>query len=378
MLAPPKHAEDLNVLFVSGAERASDGSRVVRCDYGARQIVLSGGVANVAYVGDVAAIPAGVNVVVLARCGFTHDAVRVVRAARARRALVCADHDDRIFTPWDVAGMGGLRTRALRDRDLAVETRASLRQHEVLRLLPAMDATIVSTPGLADELTGLGLRTAVMRNTLDTARHAPIARPRHSLRRLLFMTGTQTHDADLRVMEPDVSAFLRRHSDVSLTLLGPVAPPPQLAALPNVQLQKKLPLDQLYAFVSSFDACLVPLENTVFNDCKSAIKFLECGLVSVPVIASPRREFRELIEHDENGILVTEQQGFGVALARLHQSPELLSRIALGAYETVLREHTVESRGDALANLLLRLSSERQFHSPRPLPHLPALGSQLP
>jgi glycosyltransferase involved in cell wall biosynthesis len=98
----------------------------------------------------------------------------------------------------------------------------------------------------------------------------------------------------------------------------------------------------------------------------------------VPVIASPRREFRALVEHEENGMLITDQQGFGQALLRLHQAPELLARIALAAHETVLREHTVESRGDALAKLLLRLSAERQFHAPRPLPHLPAPGSQLP
>jgi len=97
----------------------------------------------------------------------------------------------------------------------------------------------------------------------------------------------------------------------------------------------------------------------VFNDCKSALKFLECGVVSVPVLASPRAEFRELIRDGQNGFLAADApESWYSKLVQLRDRPELLSVAAKGALESVLLEHTVASKGGQLAGYLSRLLSD--------------------
>jgi O-antigen biosynthesis protein len=94
----------------------------------------------------------------------------------------------------------------------------------------------------------------------------------------------------------------------------------------------------------------VPLEPTLFNDCKSALKFIECGAVSVPVLASPRREYRRLVRHDENGFLVSDDEdGWYEALQRIHAAPAQLGAVARAAHRDVLAAHTLRSQRAVLA-----------------------------
>jgi glycosyltransferase involved in cell wall biosynthesis len=173
-------------------------------------------------------------------------------------------------------------------------------------------------------------------------------------------------------MRSGLLRFLIEHRDVRLTLLGPLTPPAELVALEQVRLVTKLPMHELDEFVAQHDVCLVPLEPTLFNDCKSALKFLECGLVSVPVIASPRREFAEAVQSGENGLLVEHECGWYAALRDLRRSPELLRRLAAGAHASVVARHTVASRGAQLGSYLASLVASQAHLPAAPVPALPA------
>ncbi len=340
------------VLFLSGEANESDGSRMYRCVYQSEQISRCGHASRVMYVGDATkAEIASADVVVFSRCKWEQPTVDLVLAARAAGKLVTADIDDKIFCPWDVEETGYLRSKLLFRRRVAEEARGRVleTQHAVLRLLPLFDETIVSTPAIAEELSELGLPAHVAPNAIDDLRYPPIRRERSHLRRVLFMTGTRTHDADFRMLVPVLLDFLRRHPAIELTILGPMAVPDVLSRLPTVTVRGKVPLQELFGVVAEHDLCLAPLERTSFNDCKSALKFIECGLVSVPVIASPRREFRTAIEHRKNGLLAESPSEWSELLRELAGSPELLRAIAANAHESVRREHTVSSRGSRLA-----------------------------
>jgi glycosyltransferase involved in cell wall biosynthesis len=119
-------------------------------------------------------------------------------------------------------------------------------------------------------------------------------------------------------------------------------------------------VNELYPFVAQHDLCLVPLEATLFNDCKSALKFIECGAVSVPVLASPRREYRGVIRHGENGFLASDdEQSWYDALGTLYTNPKQLQAAAQAAYQSVLAEHTLTSRKTTLADYFRQLHAAR-------------------
>lgn len=264
---------------------------------------------------------------------------------------MCGDLDDRIYAPWDVGASGYLRSRG-GVRPLRVRTVAADRA--VLHLLPMFDVVLTSTEGIKSELEELGLSAHVMPNAFDTDVAKPVARRRDGLARMLVMTGTRTHDADLRMIAPQLARFLHENPEVRCTLLGPFERDGWLGGLPNVDTEELLPIDRLYDFVADFDLCLVPLEDTPFNDCKSPIKFIECGLVSVPVLASARREFRALIRHGENGFLAEDaDDAWYRALCELKATPHAIRDAAAAAHREVVATHTVESRGRALADFLL-------------------------
>ncbi len=339
-----------SILFLSEAAREDQGSRLVRCAYQAKQLAQGGLSAKVFYYQDVPAAELdAADIWIFSRCRFDEAALKLVAQGRKKNKLVCGDLDDRIFAPWDVDNTGYMRSRA-RPRS-TVSTRQSVIERDILRLLPAFEMVTVSTSGLAEELGKIGVPTHVTRNTFDAERHALVKRPRLGLSRLLVMSGTPTHDEDLRRIAAPLARFLAEHPDVQCTLLGTLQMPGPLRGLSNVVSRELLPVAKLYPFVAEFDLCVVPLEDTLFNDCKSALKFIECGAVSVPVLASPRREYRALVRHDENGFLSEDgEEGWYRALNRLRAQPALIQTAAAGAYESVFRQHTVKSRGAELAD----------------------------
>jgi glycosyltransferase involved in cell wall biosynthesis len=338
-----------SILFLSEAVREDQGSRLVRCAYQAKQLIQGGLHAKVAYYQEARSADLdAADIWIFSRCRFDEAALKLVALGRKKHKLLCGDLDDRIFAPWDVDNTGYMRSRA-RPKS-TVSARQAVFERDTLRLLPAFEMVTVSTPGLEEELAKLGVPAQVARNTFDSEQYPLLKRPRVGLSRILIMSGTPTHDQDLRRIAGPLARFLAENPDVQCTLLGALQVAGPLRGLSNVVTQELLPVSKLYGFVADFDLCLVPLEDTLFNDCKSALKFIECGAVSVPVLASPRREYRALVRPDQNGFLSDDSDdGWYRTLCRLKAQPELVQRAAFSAHETVRQEHTVKSRGHELA-----------------------------
>jgi glycosyltransferase involved in cell wall biosynthesis len=344
------------VLFVSGLERPDDASRIYRCDHQVKQLRQAGAIAEALYFEDVAAkTVASFDVIVFARCNW-HTIVRdAIASARHAGKLVLGEIDDKVIEPWEVEDTGFMRSRVSRQK---ADTRRGLTASHLkkLRVLPLLHSVLVSTPGLKDNLEALGMLAHVSRNAVDTDVATPIEREHPKLERLLVMTGTRTHDADLRTIAYPLGRFLHENPDISCTFLGPFELPAAFQGLRNVVARGRLPMAELYPFVAEHDLCLVPLEDTEFNDSKSALKLLECGIVSVPVLASQRRDYRDLIRDNQNGFLANDDpEAWFARLCELRDRPELLSAVSREAFRFVSAEHTVISRGTLLLDLVSRL-----------------------
>jgi glycosyltransferase involved in cell wall biosynthesis len=338
-----------SVLFLSESAREDQGSRMYRCASQAKQLVQAGLSAKVAYYKAVSKSElAASDIWIFSRCRFEDAALDLVQEGRRANKRICGDLDDRIFAPWDVDTTGYMRSRA-RPKS-SVSTRQAVIERDTLKLLPVFELISVSTPGICEELEALGVPAHVTPNTFDGERFTPIQRDRPRLRKILVMSGTPTHDADLRRIAAPLARFLLEHRDVTCTFLGALNLAGPLQGLANVSVRALLPVQELYPFVAQHDLCLVPLEPTLFNDCKSALKFIECGAVSVPVLASPRREYRSTLRHGETGFLADDDEdSWYQALKDIHANAHTLSAVARAAHQCVLREHTVVSRKAQLA-----------------------------
>lgn len=65
-----------------------------------------------------------------------------------------------------------------------------------------------------------------------------------------------------------------------------------------------LPINQYGKHYRYCDICLAPLDQNIFNECKSELKIIEAGMMSKALIASDLYVYKELLTHGETAMLV--------------------------------------------------------------------------
>jgi hypothetical protein len=85
-----------------------------------------------------------------------------------------------------------------------------------------------------------------------------------------------------------------------------------------------------------FDVALAPLENTLFNNCKSELKMIEGGFMRKAMIVSGFKPFLPLAKHNKNCLVVTDNRfGWYEAMKRLIKNPALAHDLAHELHEEV-------------------------------------------
>ena len=105
--------------------------------------------------------------------------------------------------------------------------------------------------------------------------------------------------------------------------------------------------------IASVDINLMPLEDDLFQSCKSENKWMEAALVGVPTIASANVELERIIAHGQNGLLCNTAEEWEEALEMLIRNED--QRIAIGeqAFRDVKRNYlTLLYSGEAVKALL--------------------------
>ena len=250
------------------------------------------------------------DAVVLYRVPATHqvlDLVELVRA-RSRPVPVLFDIDDLIVDPRLRGTVHGLDVLSPAEEELWWRGVARYRTS-----LEAADLYVGSTEALCAQVEALtGLPTRRFSNGVGRAlaqvseAAAAVPRARGPLR-IGYFSGTTTHDADWAQVEPAVLEVMRMRPDVELVLGGHLAPSSELRVVrERVRHQPMVPWYVLPSLLRDVDVNLAPLvPGSVFNESKSAIKWLEAALVGTPTIATPTQPFAEVIEHRRTGMLAT-------------------------------------------------------------------------
>ncbi|WP_051281024.1 glycosyltransferase [Actinomyces slackii] len=282
--------------------------------------------------------------IVLYRVPATDRILELIAAAKERPepVPVLFDVDDLIFDSTLRGQLDGLASLSDAEQDLWWRGVDRYRT-----TMEACDGFIGSTQTLCQEATRLtGMPSYRFANGVgvplaqasDTAIRTSPA-PGRELR-IGYFSGTTTHDADWAAVEPAVIAAMRRHPHVHLCLGGHLKPTAALSEFG--ERVHRLPFTswlELPGLLRATDIHLAPLTgDSIFNEAKSAIKWLEAAMVGRPIIVSPTQPFREAIEHGRTGMLATTAQEWEEALEALISSASLRSRMgALARREALLR-----------------------------------------
>lgn len=234
--------------------------------------------------------------------------------------------------------------------DLDQRTRQSLLNGVPLyrAAMLACDRCIASTVALAEAMRGVGAaRVDVVNNALDDQTlmiaEEINAKPRRKdgLVRVVYGSGSASHDSDFRQCSDAMLAILREHYHVRLTIVGTLNLPPAFKEVES-QIERLPPVDyaSFLERISRCDINIAPLEPSVFNDAKSNIKYLEAAILKLPSICSPSQEYRNTIEHGETGMLAASSVEWKACLDQLIADAELRRRIGERAYRHVVKHYT--------------------------------------
>lgn len=289
------------------------------------------------------------DALVLYRVPATVQILELIANLRDLGIPVIFDVDDLIFVPGLADRSAAVGSLPPEEMDLWLD---GVRRYRTT--MEHCDAFFGSTPMLVHYAEEAGLPGFVLPNGVgklvarasDQALHR--ARRRGPLR-IGYLSGTNTHHADWLMVEPAIAKVLDAVPEVELWLVGLVEPTNLLAKYRQRIVRRNLvPWWKLPGVLRDLDINLAPLVlEDPFNECKSAIKWLEAALVSTPTVASPTGPFREVIRSGDNGVLAANEEEWVDAIRTLMDFPDRRARIG------------AEARRDALLNFAPSVQAHR-------------------
>lgn len=242
--------------------------------------------------------------------------------------------DDLIFDPVAYEKNSNLETLSAAERRGVLEGVVYYRA-----ALKACHRAIASTRGLAACMKDAGVQdVSIIENALDVETLIQADRlygggKASSTRSdqdiiIFYGSGTKTHDIDFRTAAAGIEAAMVADARLRLQIVGDLTLPSNFARFG--QRVEKLTGRNYGAYLellSKADIAIAPLEETIFNDAKSNIKYLEASILGVPSVCSPAQAFQDVIESGENGYLAKTDGEWTAHLLALAESAVLRQKM---------------------------------------------------
>lgn len=166
-----------------------------------------------------------------------------------------------------------------------------------------------------------------------------------------YFSGTPTHNKDFAIAVPALARLMAENSSVRLRIVG--FPPPSEALQPFMDRVEILPLQDplnLQRVIAEVEINIAPLQDNLFTNCKSELKFFEAAAVGTWTIATPTLPFRHAIQDGVTGRLARAHE-WDLALAEaieLVSKPEAYAEIAEKAASDVYDRYGSERQVDKI------------------------------
>lgn len=269
-----------------------------------------------------------VDILVLCRVRYDDAVARLVALAKARDIAVVFDIDDLVCDPDLVH---------LIVHTLDVSTSAESWDYwfaYVSRLHASFmlcDCATTTNDYLAARLQKIrpGLRCAVIPNFLNR-RQSQLSNklwllrqqarpPRDRSVTVGYLSGTPSHNRDLRVAAPALVRLLKQYPRVRLRIVGFNPGDRELESVKaNVEYEPLQDFLNLQRTTAECEFTIAPLQDNVFTNCKSELKYFEPAIVGSPVIASPTFAFKSVIVDGVNGFLASAHEWYDTLEKVLH------------------------------------------------------------
>jgi glycosyltransferase involved in cell wall biosynthesis len=291
------------------------------------------------------------DALVICRAFYTQAIDQMVTRARARRIPVVFDCDDLVFDPGYVPlVMKSLDLNLNHDQDLQYWYARMARYNAVMRLC---DRAIATNSFLATQMESAGhIRSEVIPNFLHEVQQA-VSTELYEAKRtsgfrsdgtitIGYFSGSPTHNRDFAVAVPALVRLMDNDPRIRLRVVGFLEAKGELEKYGSrfevYPLQDPMNLQRLIAEV---EINISPLQNNLFTNCKSELKYFEAAIAGTITVATPTETFARAIVDGENGFLATAWQWEDKlrAACAVVDNPGRYAAIAKRGFELVQRNY---------------------------------------
>ncbi|MEO1493923.1 MAG: glycosyltransferase [Pseudomonadota bacterium] len=194
-------------------------------------------------------------------------------------------------------------------------------------MMNSADMVTVSTPGLVEHARLYTPRPVHLRRNFADARtledgaqamDAARAAGRDGLFRVVFASGSQGHEADFEIIADAVADFIAAAPDRRLMVLGHFRTDRLPAALQaRTEHHKFLPYADYLAHLAMADVAVMPLQDDIFNRCKSAVRVIDAASVGLASVVSSVGDLGSLVEEGDTGFVARTPNDWRTALETL-------------------------------------------------------------
>ncbi len=294
-----------------------------------------------------------VDIFVICRCRYTHKLNELVSVLKRRAVRVIFDVDDLIFDPSLVHSVVDTLDQDMNDFygwDFWFAYVARI--GEALRLC---DYAITTNGFLAARITAYsGLSTEIVPNFLNKEqidisqelfqKKSDSKFARNGLFDIGYFSGTPSHNKDFKVVEPTLVKLLEKRSDTRLLVVGYLDLGNGFRRFGDRVVSYPLhDFINLQRLVSLVEVNIVPLQDNVFTNCKSELKFFEAAIVGTVTVATPVFSYREAIKHGVNSYLANSYEWEG-CLTEIIEGMDGYQDIARSAASAAIQTYSPEKQ----------------------------------
>ena len=158
-----------------------------------------------------------------------------------------------------------------------------------------------------------------------------------------YFSGTKTHNDDFESIKDELLSVMQKNENIHLLVAGQIELPAEFNAVKDqVETFKFVSWQDLPHLIGKADINLMPLENSIFHECKSENKWMEAALVNVPTIASRNSELASVIRDGEDGFLCKNSEEWAEKLNKLTRDESLRNQIASSAHARIMKEYMTD------------------------------------
>lgn len=205
----------------------------------------------------------------------------------------------------------------------------------VKRALEMSDMVTTTTDVLAGVFSEYNDNVKVLPNCIDPDIWQSLDMKRKDEIRL-YWAGGSSHYEDWCILTDIIPEVMAKYPQVKLVLMGTKFDG-TLKKIPKhkVEFHNWVPTPA-YPYKSAIlspDICIIPLRNTEFNRCKSAIKWIEMGALGVPSVVSNISPYKEM-RNGDNGIFIEDNdpEAWMKGISMLVEDELLRAKIGGNAY----------------------------------------------